>query len=199
MKKILAVVAMAVSVTAFAQDFDKSMADARSSYGSGDLENARFAMEQMLRDLDVAIGKEIMKMLPTKLGAMSYNEKQDNVTGNGGGMGTGLFLQRSFGDDANNARIDVINNSPLITSLNAILALPMIANSADGTQKVVKVQGYKSVLNRNDNEETGKTGFTLQVPMNNTLFTLEVSECTENEILQMAATVPLSKIAEIAQ
>lgn len=199
MKNILAAVVMAVSVTVFAQDFDKSMADARSSYSSGDLENARFAMEQMLRDLDVAIGKEIMKMLPTKLGSMDYNEKQDNVTGNGGGVGTGLFLQRSFGNDMNNARIDVINNSPLITSLNAILALPMIANSSDGTQKVVKVQGYKSVLNRNDNEETGKTGYTLQVPMNNTLFTLEVSECTESEILQMVTTVPLSKIAEIAQ
>lgn len=199
MKKILTVCAITASVTLFAQDFDKSMADAKSAYASGDLENARFAMEQMLRDLDMAIGQEILKLLPVKLGAMDHNGQQDNVTGSGAGTGTGLFVQRSYANEASHARIDIINNSPLINSINAILAVPFVGNSSDGTQKVVKVQGYKAVLNRHDNAETGKTGYTLQVPLNNTLFTLEVSEGTENEILQMANLVPLGQIVELAQ
>jgi hypothetical protein len=181
-----------------AQEFDKNLASAKSAYASGDLENTRFALEQALHELDVVIGKEILKQLPTKLGAIAYNDKDDNVTG-GSGMGTGLFVHRSYGTHPNSGKVDVINNSPLITSLNAMLSIPFVGNSADGNQKVVKVQGYKSVLNKNVNEETGKTGYTLQIPMNNTLFTLEMADTNENEIQSLANTIPLSKIAQMAQ
>lgn len=198
MKNIIILVLLAFSTVVSAQEFDKNIASAKSAYSSGDLENSRFALEQALHDLDVVIGKEILKLLPTKLGALSYNEKEDNVTG-GSGVASGLFVHRSFGADLNSAKIDIINNSPLITSINAILAIPFIGNSGDGTQKVVKVQGYKAVLNKNANEETGKTGYTLQVPLNNTLFTLEMDDTNENEIQAFANSVPLSKIAQMAQ
>lgn len=198
MKNILSILAILFSIAAPAQNFDKNVASAKSSYASGDLENTRFALEQALHELDVVIGQEILKELPSKLGALSFNAKEDNVTG-GSGMGGGLFVHRSYGADLNTAKIDIINNSPLITSLNAMLAIPFIGNSGDGTQKVVKVQGYKSVLNKNENAETGKTGYTLQIPMNNTLFTIEMEDTNESEIQSLANAIPLSKIAQMAQ
>jgi len=198
MKNISILIFIICTSLAHAQEFDKNLATAKTSYASGDLENTRFALEQALHELDVVIGKEILKQIPTKLGTLAYNDKEDNVTG-GSGMGGGLFVQRTYGTHPNAAKIDVINNSPLITSINAMLAIPFVGNSADGTQKVVKVQGYKSVLNKNLNEETGKTGYTLQIPMNNTLFTLEMDDTNENEIQSLANSIPLSKIAQMAQ
>ncbi len=199
MKNILTLFVFSLSIPVMAQDFDKNVASAKASYASGDLKNTRFALEQALHELDVVIGKEILKQLPTKLGALSYNDKEDNVTGSSAGMGGGLFVHRGYGTELNTAKIDIINNSPLITSINAILAIPFIGNSGDGTQKVVKVQGYKSVLNRNENPETGRTGYTLQIPMNNTLFTLEMTDTNENEIQGLANAIPLGKIAQMAQ
>lgn len=198
MKNILSILIIFFSISALAQDFDKNIASAKSSYTSGDLENTRFALEQALHELDVVIGKEILKELPTKLGLLNYNLTEDNVTGSSG-MGAGLFVHRSYGSELNTAKIDIINNSPLITSLNAMLAIPFMANSGDGSQKVVKVQGYKSILNKNENTETGKTGYTLQIPMNNTLFTLEMDDTNENEIQSIANAIPLNKIAQKAQ
>ncbi|MEQ8363236.1 MAG: hypothetical protein RH948_10235 [Cyclobacteriaceae bacterium] len=198
MKNIsILIILIACSMASMAQDFDKNIASAKSAYGSGDLENTRFALEQALHELDITIGKEILKQLPTKLGAAGYNEKDDNVTG-GSGMAAGLFVHRSYGEQGTGS-IDVINNSPMINSINAILAIPFIGNSGDGSQKVVKIQGYKSVLNRNENETTGKTGYTLQIPLNNTLFTIEMEDTNENEIQSLANTIPLSKIAQMAQ
>lgn len=199
MKKIFTYVFILVAGSVMAQDFDAHVTTAKSSYSSGKLEDARFALEQALQDLDVIIGKEIMAMLPTKLGTLNYNDKEDNVTGSGGGVGTGLFVSRTYGTYPNSGKIDIINNSPLINSINAILAIPFVGNSADGSQKVVKIQGYKSVLNKRVNEETGKTGYTLQVPMNNTLFTLELDDTNENQIQSLANSVPLQKIAQMAQ
>ena len=197
MKNILTILTLSFCVATMAQEFDKNVATAKSSYASGDLENTRFALEQALHELVVVIGKEILKQLPTKLGALNYNDKEDNVTGGSGGAG--LFVHRAYGQEPNKAKIDVINNSPMITSLNAFLAIPFMGNTVDGDRKVLKIQGYKSVLNRNENTETGKIGYSLQIPMNNTLLTLEMDDTTESEIQTLANGIPLSKIAQMAQ
>lgn len=197
MKKYITLLACAVSVFAIAQEFDKNLASAKSAYASGKLEDARFAMEQMLRDLDAAIGKEILKMMPAKMGTLSANATEDNVTG-GAGVAAGLFVHRTYGTGAKTANVDIINNSPMIAGLNSLLSLPMMTGS-DPNQKQVKVQGYKSLLRKEVDSETGKTNYELQTPFNNTLLTLKVYDTNEAEILGFANTIPLAKIAEFAQ
>jgi hypothetical protein len=199
MKKILFIAAMLVSLTTFAQEFDKNLTTAKASYGSGDLENARFAMEQMLRDLDMAIGKEILKMLPTTVGSLKANEKEDNLTG-GSGYGGGLFVQRTYGADPKRGQVEIINNSPLINSIQAILTTPVLGGMMrDENQKQIKVQGYKSLLTKHVNSETAKTSYELQVPMNNTLLTIRMDDSNESEITAAANAIPLAKIVAIAQ
>lgn len=200
MKKIL-ITALVVfyTLTGYTQDFDKNLASAKTAYSNGKLGDARFAMEQMLRDLDIAIGKEIMKMLPTKLGALAYDAKADNVTG-GSGTITGLFVHREYGMTPKSGDLEIMNNSPMITSLSAMLSNPIMGGMmTDENQKQIKVQGYKSLLTKRVNTETGKTDYELQVPMNNTLLTLKVDDTNEGEITLMANTIPLAKIAQIAQ
>jgi hypothetical protein len=199
MKKLFILTLLVVPMMAGAQDFDKNLASARTAYGAGKLEDARFAMEQMLRDLDIAIGKEIMKMLPTKLGALDYDAKEDNVTGGSGSI-TGLFVHRKYGAEPKSGNIEIMNNSPMITSLSAMLSNPVMGSMMrDENQKQVKVQGYKSLLTKNVNVETGKTNYELQVPMNNTLVTLRIMDTNETEITSVANSIPLAKIAQLAQ
>lgn len=196
MKSRITFLAIILSVALTAQEFDKNLATAKSSYASGNLENSRFAMEQMLRDLDAAIGKEILKMMPAKMGALNVNAAEDNVTG-GAGIAAGLFVHRTYGTETKNVNVDILNNSPMIAGLNALLSLPMMGG--DPNQKQVKVQGYKSLLRKEIDSETGKTNYELQTPFNNTLLTLKVLDTNEAEILGFANTIPLAKIAEFAQ
>lgn len=181
-----------------AQDFDKNIATARNEYTSGNLQESRFAMEQILRDLDMAIGKEILKLLPTKMAALNYVEKEDNLTGTG--AYTGLYVQRHYGADPKRGSIEIINNSALINSINAILSMPVIGGMMrDENQKIVRIQGYKSILNKNLNSDSGKTNYELQIPMNNTLLTVRMDDTTEGEITNVANSIPLSKIVQMAQ
>lgn len=199
MKKFsLLLVLLSAGVVAHAQEFDKNLATARSSYSSGNLQDSRFAMEQALRDLDIAIGKEILKVLPTKMGALAAVEKEDNVTGSGSYVG--LYVQRYYGADPKRGSIEIINNSPMINSLNAILSMPVIGGMmTDENQKMVKIQGYKSILNKQVNSDTGKTNYELQIPMNNTLVTVKLDDSNEGEITAAANAVPLVKIVQMAQ
>ncbi|MFZ6014171.1 MAG: hypothetical protein ACOYXT_27765 [Bacteroidota bacterium] len=198
MKNIIAVLLL-VNVSAFvsAQDFNKNLITARSSYSGGNLEDARFAMQQMLNDLDIAIGKEVLKMLPIKMDAMNANIKSDNVTANTGLAG--VLIHRDYGTGNKTMVIDMMGNSPLVGSINAILSIPFVGNSGDGAQKVVKVQGYKGVLQKSENTETNQTDYTLQIPMGSTLITLTAPNSTEADVVRLANTLPMQQMAKMVQ
>lgn len=198
MKKLL-ILALVCSgiISASAQDFAKNLATAKSSYSAGDLENARFAMQQMITEIDIALGREVLKLLPAKLEAMPANTKSDNVTANSGLAG--VMIHRDYGTGDKISNIDIMGNSPLVASLNAILQLPFMGNSGDGTQKVIKVDGYKGMLQKSVDSETNKTDYTLQIPLNSSLLTLVVPNSTEAEVIKIANTIPVSQIAKMVQ
>jgi hypothetical protein len=199
MKKGLLAILIWLPLLSGAQDFAKNLTIARSSYSAGRLEDTRFALEQMLVDLDIVIGKEIIELLPTKVASLNYNAKEDNVTG-GSGTVTGLFVERRYGAETKTATINVFNNSPEMSSINTILSMPLIGGMMrDENQKVIKIQGYKSLLNKIVDSDTGKTNYELQVPMNNTLLTVKMDDTSEQEIAAVANGLQLSKIAQLAQ
>lgn len=195
MKNFIILIIILGCFTVSAQDFAKNMVTAKSAYSSGDLENARFAMQQMMTEIDMAIGQEILKLLPAKLETMAANTKADNVTANTGI--TGVMIHRDYGTGEKIGTIDVMGNSPLVASLNAILQLPFMANSGD--QKVIKVEGYKGILQKSVDGETNKTSYTLQIPINATLLTMTVPNSTEAEVIKMANTIPVAQIAKMVQ
>jgi hypothetical protein len=198
MKKIfLSLVITSLCAAAIAQDFNKNLASARTAYSGGDLENSRFAMQQMLNDLDVIIGKEVLKMLPAKFDTYAAIAKNDNVTANTGFAG--VAIHRDYGTEAKMVKLDIMGNSPLVGSLNAILALPFVGNSSDGSQKQIKVQGYKGILQKNVDSETNKTEYTVQIPLNSSLLTLVVPDSNEAEATKFANMLPVQQIAKMVQ
>jgi hypothetical protein len=196
MKKALTLLLVVLSTATFAQ-FDTHMASAKAEYDKGNLEASRFAMQQMMTELDIQIGKEILIVLPGKLDALAANTKNDKVTANTGI--TGCLIHRDYGTEVKDARIEIMSNSPLVASINAILAIPFMGNTGDGTQKVVKVAGYKSILQKSVDTETSKENYTLQIPLNSTLLTLYANTSSEAEILKWANTIPVDKIAKMVQ
>ena len=193
----LFIIIFTVSTTVIAQDFNKNITTARNSYAGGNLEEARFAMQQMLNDLDVEIGKEVLKMLPTKMGPLSSNSSNDNVTANTGLAG--VLVHRDYGTEGQILNLDLMSNSPLVASINAILSIPFMGNSGDGTQKIIKIDGYKGMLQKSVDEETKKTDYTLQVPLGSTLLTFTAPNTSEDEVIRMANTIPLSQITKLVQ
>src|SRR5690606_19501643 len=142
----LMTIGLCVTMMAEAQEFDKSLAGAKSAYNAGNLEDARFNLENALREIDAAIGREILKVLPASLGGLNSDSKNDQVTGMSGALTGGLYVHREYGTADKRAIVDIISDSPLMAGINAILSMPMIMNTGDSNQKVVKVHGYKSLL-----------------------------------------------------
>lgn len=185
---------LVTSIT-MAQEFNKQLNTARTAYTSHKLEESRFAMQQMLQELDIMAGKDILKLLPSNLEALKANASKDEVSGASGFAG--VVIHRDYGSGDKTAQLDIIGNSPLMASINAILALPFAG--AGGNQKVIKLEGYKALLQKNTDTESNKVSYEIQLPLNSSLLTLKVENSSEDEIKKYAASIPVGQLAKLLQ
>lgn len=183
------------------EEFKKYTAEARTTYDANKLDDSRFAMQQMLAELDMIIGKEVLKALPATIQDKPAVSKLDNVSGASGFLG--VVIHREYGkepsattaEENRNINIEIISNSPLITSINSLLSLPLIGNTGDN--KVVKIAGYKALITKTggDNE----TNYDLQLPLGNSLITVKAPGATQEQVAQIAGSLPMQDIARMLQ
>jgi hypothetical protein len=200
MKKILLAITVVLTLLCgrniYSQDVQTNLDAARSSYQSGDLENTRFALQEALNLINQAIGQEILGLLPASMGGMEKTADGDNVTGTGVGF-AGLFVNRAYAGGNKNASVEIVGDSPLMTSLNALLAMPSFMTS-DPNQKRIKVGTYKALQTKSTDDQ-GIVTYEIQLPLTNTLLTFK---CTgvqnESEVTGMVNTLPVDKIAKLA-
>lgn len=196
MKKIVFVFILFAAYSQLnAQDFAKRLTEAKTAYSSGKLDDSRFAMEQTLQELDIITGKEVLKILPPKMGDKSANTKVDNVTGSSGFFG--VIIHREYGTvDTSKIDLEIISNSPLISSINAILSVPFMG--ASGDNKIIKINGYKALVEKvtGPNE---RTDYEIQLPLNSTLITFKAPGYSQDDVVKMANTLPIEDIAKMLQ
>ena len=199
MRNIAAIIAITLLINfhTYAQEVTASLNDARSSYTAGNLDDARFALEETLRQIDQAIGKEILEKLPASISGMNYRQEDDNVVGTSLGF-VGLFVNRDYYSDTQSASIEIIGDSPLMAGLNALLAMPAMMTGNDPNQKRIKVQGYKSLLQKSTGED-GSESYSIQIPGNSTLITVNCNNMNENAAVALANAIPVAEIFKLSQ
>jgi len=178
------------------QDFKTDITNAKQSYSSGKLEEAHFALMQAMQEIDIKVGQEILKLLPAKMDTMNANVKEDRVAASSGFLGT--TISRNYGV-SRSGDLSIISNSPMVSTLNTFLNTPMLGGMmSDGNTKIVKVQGYKGRMTKEDHGD-GTIGYSLEIPLSNALITFKVSNCTDTQMQAMANTLPLQQVAKLIQ
>lgn len=196
MKNLMILALTLLSATAFSQNFATDITAAKTAYASGKLEDAHFALQQALQEIDIIIGKQVLSLLPEKMDTYTINTKDDNVMSNVGFMGSTIHRTWGQNDDVD---ISIIGNSPLITTINAFLNTPLLGGMmSNGNNKIIKVQGYKAQLMKNDNGN-GQIGYSIQLPLGSSLITLTARNTTDTQIMTWANTIPLQQIAKLIQ
>jgi len=201
MKNIyLLIICALCGYAAAAQSVEENLAAAKTAYKNGDLEDTRFALQQALSEVEAAIGREVLKILPEKMGPFTYVEEDDDVAGMSGSF-VGLNVSRTYraGEGEGEATISIMSDSPLLSGINAILAMPMIGGG-DPNKKRIKIDGYRGVLQKTEGMEGSATTFDVQTPFGSSLLTFTTRGIeSEAEVLKMANTIPVSRIVELTK
>lgn len=180
----------------YTQEVSKQLNEAHAAYGSGKLQDARFALQQALNEIDMVIGAEILKMLPAEMAGMPKNTQEDNVTTVGI---MGLFVTRYYrapeGED--HVSIQIISDSPLLSGYNALLAMPVFFG--DANQKRIRVGSRRALLQKNEDEQ-GNLSWDVQLPLGNTLLSFSCKgPGDENTVTELVNSIPVDEIERLVR
>ena len=179
---------------ATAPDVNQQMNDAETAYHSASYADARYAVQQALLGVEIQMGKQILKSLPSVVSALPADTVQDKVFSSQWGL-SNLTIQRIYKKEDKELNLVIGNNSAYAGFINILFA-GNYAQSNGETQnfKQVKVRGNKAVIKFEQNE-----GYTLLIQMGQAgLITLQaVNFATEQDVMQAANTFDIDGIKKM--
>ena len=192
---IILLITLFVGFQTRAQNIEGSLNTAKSAYAANDELTARDNLKKALIDINNLMGKEILAIMPGSLGGLATNAAKDNIIGDTGFAG--LLVSRTYGTDSNkDIDVTIANESPMLAMVNAFLGDSMLSGimASQTGQKQITVSGYKGMIETSDGED-GPVIFTINVPINDSLFTFETTGFdNENDVIDMAQQLNLDKI-----
>lgn len=179
------------------QEVETSLNQAKAAYGAGNLEEARYSLQQAINQIDLALAQEILNLLPPQMGDMPFTDEDETVGSAAIGF-AGLFVSRTYrSDESTSATLEIMADSPMLAAINTILALPMIGSDPDN--KRIRIAGYKGLLQKQE-DDIGTVNWALQVPFGASLMTINFEGIQdEKKIMEMANTIAVDKIAAMLQ
>lgn len=199
---IISLILISFTFSAYSQDeLSAKLSEARTQYTSGNLEDARFALEQALVEVDNIIGKLILDQLPTSLNEFKVNSEEDSHVGSTAGF-AGVYVLRKYedpnhsGDSDKYIEFSLVNDSPFMGMVNAFVSNPL-AGAVPG-QKRLKIDGYKAMLQKPDNDENSE--YSVLLPFNQSLISIKfMGVSSESDVIGMTNQFPVKEIINIAQ
>lgn len=181
-----------------AQDVTSNIDVAKNNYSTQNYEKARVAIQQAITELNRKVGQEVIALLPSSIDNFACNISNDMVSGWEAGL-MSLMVSRNWGSGENEIAFSVIGNSPLVAGINASLSMPLMMGG-NQNQKKISIEGYKSLLEKQLDENQQVSGYSLMVPFQSSLIQLNYSgSITEQDFLNIVNQIPVSKITQLMQ
>jgi len=136
-------------------------------------------------------GQEILKLFPAKMKDKNARKENDKVKDAKGFMG--VIVHRDYGNDKQKVRVEAINYSPSLTSVNAFLNNPI---NDPSKYQIVAINGYKAVI-QTLYGESSEVSYELLMPLTATLLTIKTSGYTRDDLIALANTIPIAQIAKM--
>ncbi len=185
----------------FAQNsVDTQISEAEAAYEREDYEAARLAAQEAINGLNTLIANEILQLLPENIGELDADTDQDSYTGQVMGVNN-LFVNRQYqsSDGEKKLEFELINDSPMLTIVNSFITSPLSGLMRDENQSVVRVAGYKAMLEHNTEGEVPEMTLSLPFGGSSLLIFRYVNYDSEEEVLGLTEQIPIKEIVEVAE
>ncbi len=159
--------------------------DAEKLFGTKSYSDARYAVQQALIGIELQLGRQLLKSLPTTVDGLTADTSQDKVMSTQWGWNN-LTIQRIYSDGKDKEMTLTIGNNLLYSGLvNAYFnnAYAVQANGNDQNAKQVKVQGNKALITFDADQ-----GYSLIVPVGQSSMVVweDINFANEEEVMSAA-------------
>lgn len=173
-------------------DVNANIDDARASLNNKSYSQARFAIQEAMRGVELQIGENILSDFPSSVNGLNAQTDKDQITSSGYGF-VGFNVGRNYLGGNQEISVLVNNNSVMVSGVNTYMMNASYSqNNTDGPQyKRITVQGNKALITYDDSQ-----GYKLSVPLGqSTIFVMScVNFSTEEEVMAASDKFDLNQI-----
>jgi hypothetical protein len=200
MKKIfmlLSVVIICLKVAGQNQS-EAFIKEAQDFLAKKEYKQAQLSLQDAINEINMMLAKQVAESLPAEINGLKA-EGEGEVGGGGMGMiGGGMQIIKRYRNEAkpkNDAEVQIMANSPLLTAMNMYLSNPSMAGVGYKSVRIGTVRAI-SKTDLQDADNGAKTRSTeIQIPVGQTLITIHTNGfATEQDELSFATKLDIEKI-----
>lgn len=177
--------------------------EAQDYLAKKDYKQAQLSLQDAVNDLNMTIAAELAKSLPAEINGLTA-EGEGNVSGGAVGMmGGGFTITKRYQHPTNkdnNAEVQIMANSPVLTSLNMYLTNPSMMGAeyksvrVGGTQRAIMKSEMQDAYDDKGNSTKIRSS-EIQIPLSQTLITINANGfATEQDELAFANKLDIPKL-----
>lgn len=183
------------AITSSQEKFASYLDATRASYKAGKLEDAHYAIQMLMQDLELRVGQEVLKLLPARLDSLEALKEADEIVYNDI-LNGGTKVERVWGSQLNNFHFELRANSPRMTMINQYFNNIGVAPG----RKMIKVQGMKATFNIDKHNDADiKNECEIAIPSGDMLITLTGINSSEEVMMKMVNQLPIAAIVKLFQ
>jgi hypothetical protein len=164
---------------------------------------AQLSLQDAINDINTMLAADIAKSLPPEINGLKADGDGEVTSGAMGMVGGGFTITKKYRNEAkkeNDAEVQLLANSPMLTTMNMYLTNPGMMGP---DYKSVRVGGTQRAILKTEMQDfyddkgaTIKIRSTeIQIPLNQTLITIRLNGfATEQDELAFAAKLDLTKL-----
>jgi hypothetical protein len=200
---ILILILSVLTMNLFAQgQAEAYIQEAKNYLANKDFKAAQMSLQDAINELNNAIAQQISESLPAEVNGLKATESNSGNAAALGMFGGGMTISKNYQNPAkkeNQADLQVIANSPLMTTLNMYMNNPAMLGQGYksvrvGTRRAILKSETEDFYDDNGNSKPIRST-ELQIPLTQTLITLNLKGfATEADELAFANKLDVEKL-----
>lgn len=177
--------------------------EAQDFLAKKEYKQAQLSLQDAINDINTMLAQDIAKTLPAEINGLKSEGDGDVNTGAMGMVGGGISITKKYRNEtnkSNDAEVQILANSPLLSTMNMYLNNPGMMGQdyksvrVGGTQRaILKTEMQDSYDDSGASKKIRSTE--IQIPLSSTLITLHLNGfATEQDELAFAAKLDLTKL-----
>jgi len=162
-----------------------------------DYKQAQLSLQDAINDINTLLAKQVAESLPAEINGLKKEGEAEVNTAAMGMIGGGMQITQHYSNpknEDNDAEVQIIANSPLMSMMSMYLTNPSMMGSE---YKSVRVGTNRAIL-KSETQDNGSKKIRnteVQIPLTQTLITIQANGfATEKDELDFAMKLDLAKV-----
>ena len=173
--------------------------EAQCYLANKEYKQAQLSLQDAINDINMLLAKQVAESLPAEINGLKAEGEDEVSTGAMGMIGGGMQITKRYRHETkpeNDAEVQILANSPMLSMMNMALTNPSMLGS---DYKSVRVGTNRAVL-KTEQQDSGNgsakmRSTEIQIPLGQTLITIRTNGfATEQDELAFATKLDLPKL-----